>query len=92
MCGAASSNNVHAVIFHDGETIHVKSVLLSLILESDLIQLEHFLALHRHSPILTVYIHAYCVCAFIISQVQNIDFSEEQGSHGTNARLCQQAR
>ncbi|KAF7374271.1 hypothetical protein MSAN_00310100 [Mycena sanguinolenta] len=44
---AASSNNIHATIFHD-----------------DMIPFNHFLDLHRDSPLLTVYIHDYCNAEF----------------------------
>jgi hypothetical protein len=30
MCGAASSNNIHATVFHDGVIIHLKWVTIEL--------------------------------------------------------------
>jgi hypothetical protein len=70
LCGITASSMIHGAVFHDGAcrvrfcrvTLRPTCAELSL----DLIPFEHFLALHRHSPILTVYIYGYCVCLSII--------------------------
>jgi hypothetical protein len=51
----------------------------------DLIPLKQFL--DRHSPLLKVYIHGYCVCAATASHLPNIDISEGHGSLGTKAQV-----
>jgi hypothetical protein len=72
---AASSNRIHATVFHDGTPMDLKCVTTDLTLEIDLIPFEQFL--DRYSPLLKVYIYGYCVRAAATSHLLNIDISEE---------------
>jgi hypothetical protein len=72
LCGLATSSTMHAAVFHDGTMFDLKRSL-SLTAISDLIELEHFFVHHRHSPILTVYLHGCYVCTSVIYLLQKID-------------------
>jgi hypothetical protein len=72
---AATSNSIHATVFHGGVSGNFQSLIPSLTIEADLISLEHFLDRYHNSPILTVYINACCVHSSSTSHFRNINFS-----------------
>jgi hypothetical protein len=62
LCGIAKTPTMHAAVFHDGATQHLQAIAVTEVWsELDLIPFLHFVELHRHSPILVVYIYRYCV-------------------------------
>jgi hypothetical protein len=65
---AASSNYMHATVFHGGMPYNLQFLMLSLTLQIDLIPFEHFL--DHYSPLLRVYIYGYCVCTSAFSTCQ----------------------
>ncbi|KAJ7882928.1 hypothetical protein B0H13DRAFT_2344390 [Mycena leptocephala] len=91
---AASSNNIHATVFHGGMSYHLQFSILSLTLELDLIPFEQFL--DHHSPILKVYIYGYCDTDFMtargyFSSVFQRELSLNECTfwiHRSSGRLC----
>ncbi|KAF7340631.1 hypothetical protein MSAN_02135000 [Mycena sanguinolenta] len=96
ICGAASSNGIHATLFNDGTSVSVQSIPMNLTFGIDLIPLEEVLDGYRHSPVWTVYIYAFCnrdfseVYNYLNSEFQLQRYSEQCTNwirHSTG-RLC----
>ncbi|KAJ7023137.1 hypothetical protein C8F04DRAFT_190650 [Mycena alexandri] len=69
VCGAASSGRIHATLFHGGAVFASERIVAHIAEELDLIPYEQFLDLHRHSPILTAYIHGYTMTQWLVLDV-----------------------